>query len=79
VKVEETEKKQEEMKLVMQDAGVYDTVIIKAGWEKYRKDDPDLYDYTKAFYWTMLNFCDAYRVANTGALQTNVEHREDLM
>jgi hypothetical protein len=69
------------MKQVIQDAGLYDNIIIKAGWEKYRKDDPDLYDYIKAFYWTMLNFCDAYRVANTGALplQTNVGHREDII
>jgi hypothetical protein len=67
------------MKQVMQDAGVYDSVIIKAAWEKYRKDDPDLYDYIRAFYWTMLNLCEAYRMASTGALQTNVGHRQQTM
>jgi hypothetical protein len=53
------------------------TAKIKDDRETYRKDNPDLYDYSKAFYWTMLNFCEAYPVASTGALQTNVEHRKN--
>jgi hypothetical protein len=36
-----------------------------------------LYDYTKAFYWTLLNYFDAYRVASTGAVKVNEDHTED--
>ena len=45
------------------------------GWNSLVKY-PDLYDYTKAFYWTLLNLIDTYRVANTGAFAKNTKHTE---
>lgn len=69
--------KQEEMKETIKSAGIYDNNKIREGWEKYRVESPDLYDYIKTFYWTLLNYFDSYRVANTGALQTNESHTEN--
>jgi len=65
------------MKETMDAAGVYELARIKEGWEKYHKENQTLYDYTKAFYWTLLNSFDAYRVASTGAFKQNVSHTED--
>jgi hypothetical protein len=38
----------------MENGGVYDQAKIKGTFAKYLKEDKDLYDYAKAFYWTML-------------------------
>lgn len=36
-----------------------------------------MYNYCKAFYWTLLNYFDAYRVASTNVMKKNEDHTED--
>ena len=52
----------------MDDSGLYDIVKIKAGWDHYEKESPEMYEYIRIFYWTLLNYFDAIRVASTGLL-----------
>lgn len=73
VKIEENKQEQQEIKQVMQDGGVYDMANIKRKFDLYKNEEPDLYDYSKAFYWTLLNYCDAMRIAETGVMQTDNE------
>lgn len=59
----------------MKEAGFYDLASIKKWFKDNR--DTEKAKYCKAFYWTLLNYFDAYRAASTGVLQTNVDHTLD--
>jgi hypothetical protein len=51
----------------MKDAGIYDQARIKEGYDKYLKNNEhECYDYAKAFYWTLMNYLNSYRLASTG-------------
>lgn len=34
---------------------------------------PALYDYNKAFYWTLLNYFSAYRMLSTGLIKGDID------
>jgi hypothetical protein len=81
-KLEHVIEENKQIEEVLQSAGIYDKAAIKTRFEQLRKDDHDRYDYAKAFYWTILNRFDAYRLASTGAFKVNnestVEGKEGL-
>lgn len=53
------------MKEIMHAVDLHEFEKIKVGWDKYKDISPELYDYTKCFYWTLINYFDAHRVENT--------------
>lgn len=57
----------------MVDGGVYDMANIKRKFDEFKNEAVDLYDYSKAFYWTFINYCDAMRIAETGVLEVDNE------
>ena len=78
LKVEVTRLKQKAMRTTMNIAGIYDTAQIKIGWDKFKEESPELYDYIKSFYWTLLNYFDGCRVSSTGLLTKNLKATEDV-
>lgn len=71
---EKIKEKVEEHETVLQAAGVYDQATIKVWFDKNK--ETQRYIYAKAFYWTLFNYFDAYRVASTGVLKNNEAHAE---
>ena len=50
----------------MEDSGLYVIEEIKTEWDKYQIDSPEMYEYIRIFYWTLLNYFDACRVTGAG-------------
>ena len=44
-----------------------DEAKIVDHYKSYKTEFPELYNYTRAFYWILYSLMDAYRIANTGA------------
>jgi len=58
------------------DGGVYDKASITQGFAEMQKNEPKVYEYNKVFYWTLLNYFTAARVAGTDMVQGNVDSVE---
>lgn len=39
---------------------------VKDTYDKWRTEYVEGYNYSKAFYWTFVNYCDAQKIASTG-------------
>ena len=59
------------MKEIMKALGAYDMLKIKKGWDNWQSTSLDMYEYIKIFYWTLMNYFEASRVAGTGLLKKN--------
>ena len=74
---EEKLKKQEEhldrMNSSLIIAGVYYKAEIKKGFMDLENEHKSLFEYFKVFYWTILNYFDAYRQAQTSLENHNIQ------
>lgn len=61
----------------LSDAKVYALASAKRGFAEIKAQSPELADYLKTFYWTMINLIGAYRAASTGIIQGNKEMETD--
>ncbi len=50
---------------------MYDIAKINNTIKDFKEKDPELAIYYKTFYWTLSNYFQAYRIANTGIVKTN--------
>jgi hypothetical protein len=50
--------------------------VIKKKLEEYKNNEPNLYYYSKAFYWTLSNYIDACRVSSTNMVAVNTEEAQ---
>ena len=71
-KLEQVQLKHEE---ALVNAGVYDKAEIKKAFDAFL-DIPKLHNYSKTFYWCLLNYFTAYRSLSTGLVQGNVDFDE---
>ena len=46
--------------------GLYPKNEVKDQLEKWKKEDPEIYEYAHDFYWVFNNYLLSYRVASTG-------------
>ena len=58
----------------MKQSGAYDKAQIQKWFIENRNSEK--YNYARAFYWTLLNYINAYRAAYTGVLSNNIGHTE---
>ncbi len=56
---------------------MYDIAKIHNAIKDFEEKDPELAIYYKTFYWTLSNYFQAYRIANTGMLNTNNKFDKD--
>lgn len=49
----------------MQVVGLDKVIKVKDNYAKWRLDYKEGYNYSKAFYWTFINYCDAQKIAST--------------
>lgn len=61
------------MKLIVESAGILDKVKVKDGFAELYQQSPKLYEYAKAFYWTLLNYFAAYRSIGTNLVTGNTD------
>jgi tetratricopeptide (TPR) repeat protein len=61
------------MKLTMESAGVFDKAKVQEGFANLYEQSPKLYEYAKAFYWTLLNYFAAYRSIGTNLVTGNTD------
>ena len=47
-------------------------------YNTYRTEFPELYNYTRTFYWILYSLMDAYRIANTGAFTKDAGHTQTI-
>lgn len=73
----EIKKEVETQEQAMKDAGIYDKANIKLKFDDFQKNAPECYNYSKTFYWTFINYCDALRLASTGVFQNNNDFQEN--
>ena len=69
--LKDTNQEVKTVKQVLKDASIYDKALIKQEFEAFKKESPQLYDYCKTFYWTLLNYLNAYRTLSTGLIEGN--------
>jgi hypothetical protein len=46
--------------------GLYPKNEVKDQMEKWKKEEPEVYEYAHNFYWVLNNYLLSYRVASTG-------------
>ena len=47
-------------------------------YNTYRTEFPELYNYTRTFYWILYSLMDAYRIANTGVFTKDAGHTQTI-
>ena len=47
-------------------------------YNTYRTEFPELYNYTRTFYWILYSLMDAYRIAKTGAIAIETGHIQTI-
>ena len=72
-KVQEEEvKKVEKHEDALKEGGVYAKVELKKNFTQLENENPQLYDYCRTFYWTLLNYFGAYRSLSTDLIKQNL-------
>ena len=56
----------------MKEGGVYAKVELKKNFTQLENENPQLYDYCRTFYWTLLNYFGAYRSLSTDLIKQNL-------
>jgi tetratricopeptide (TPR) repeat protein len=65
-KLEQMAKDIEDLKRTLISGGVYEKAYVKEGFQDLEKQNIELLNYAKIFYWTLLNYFGAYRNLSTG-------------
>ena len=75
-KIKDLETRMNSLMDIIEESGLKAKVDVKRGFKQLLDEDRRLYEYARAFYWTLLNYFQAYRIVSTELANKNIDYQE---